>query len=95
MFTHIVFFKFTDKSSDVVDGLSKLLKSMEGKVDYLRHLEFGVDVRKTERSYDMALITKFDTLSDLVAYGTHPAHLPVLEFVKQNNIKSNIVDFES
>jgi hypothetical protein len=95
MVTHIVFFKFTDKSSEIVDGLVQLLNNMDGKVDFLRHIEVGVDVRQTDRSYDMALVTKFDTIADLQRYGTHEAHLPVVDYMKNHNIKTVIVDYES
>jgi hypothetical protein len=95
MITHIVFFKFANKSPELVDGLVQLLNNMDGKVDYLRHIEVGLDVRHTERSYDVALVTKFDTITDLQTYGTHEAHLPVLEYMRKHNIKTVIVDYES
>jgi hypothetical protein len=47
---------------------------MAGNIDLLRSLEVGVDVIRSERSYDIALTTRFDSLEDLQAYQIHPYH---------------------
>ncbi len=95
MITHIVFFKFVNHSPESVGALLTLLQNMDGQVESLRHFEVGADFRRSERSYDVALITKFDSLAALEAYGTHPAHLPVLNHMKAHNIKTVIVDYEN
>ncbi len=95
MITHIVFFKLSDKSSEAVAVLVELLNKMDGKVESLQHLEVGVDYRATDRSYDVALITKFLNRTDLDAYASHPAHLPVLSHMKEKRIQTVIVDYES
>ena len=74
MITHIVFFKLTDPSAANVQATVDKLRSMDGKIDLLRHLEVGVDVIRSERSYDIALVTKFDSLDALQAYQVHPYH---------------------
>lgn len=57
MITHIVFFKFKD--SDSIPIVKEKLMALEGKVPQLRHLEVGVDVIRSERSFDLALVAKF------------------------------------
>ena len=47
---------------------------MNGKLPMLRRLEVGTDVIRSERSYDVALYTRFDSLEDLQAYQIHPYH---------------------
>ena len=74
MITHIVLFKLTDATVDNIAATRGKLLSMQGKIPMLRHLEAGVDVIRSERSYDIALVTKFDTLDDLQAYQIHPYH---------------------
>ena len=74
MITHIVFFKLADPSKEMIDKTRDLLLSMEGEINLLRHLEVGVDVIRSERSYDLALVTKFDSMEDLQAYQVHPYH---------------------
>ena len=74
MITHIVFFKLQEPTAENIAGVRDKLLSMDGKVDLLRHLEVGVDVIRSERSYDVALVTKFDSLDALQAYQVHPYH---------------------
>ena len=74
MITHIVLFKLAEPSADNLAATRAKLLSMEGRIPQLRHLEAGVDVIRSERSYDIALLTRFDSLDDLQAYQVHPYH---------------------
>ena len=74
MITHIVLFKLTDPTAENLDATRNILLSMNGRIDLLRHLEVGVDVVRSERSYDIALTTRFESLEDLQAYQIHPYH---------------------
>jgi hypothetical protein len=74
MITHIVLFKLTDPSPENLAATRNKLLSMNGNIDLLRHLEVGVDLIRSERSYDIALTTRFDSLDDLQAYQIHPYH---------------------
>lgn len=74
MITHIVLFKLKERTREGIETARDILLSMEGKVEQLRHLEVGVDLIHSERSADIALVTKFDSLEDLQAYQVHPYH---------------------
>jgi len=74
MITHIVLFKLADPSTENLAATRNKLLSMDGKIDLLRHLEVGVDLVRSERSYDIALTTRFDSLEDLQAYQVHSYH---------------------
>ena len=74
MITHIVLFKLADPSTETLAATRNKLLSMDGNIDLLRHLEVGVDLIRSERSYDIALTTRFDSLEDLQAYQIHPYH---------------------
>ena len=74
MITHIVLFKLKERTEDGVEKARDLLLSMEGKVEMLRYLEVGVDLIHSERSADIALVTRFDSMEDLQAYQVHPYH---------------------
>lgn len=74
MITHIVFFKLSEPSRENLEITRAKLLSMSGRIPLLRHLEAGLDVIRSERSYDIALVTKFDNLDDLQAYQVHPYH---------------------
>jgi len=96
MITHIVFFKLFDQSPEnVVEAKEKLL-SMAGKIPQLCHLEVGADIVRSERSYDLALVTKFDSLEDLEAYQVHPYHAgEVVPYVRSAASSILAVDYES
>jgi hypothetical protein len=74
MIVHIVLFKLHDPSAENISQAVSLLRSMEGKVPTLRHLEVGTDVIRSERSFDVALYSRFDSLEDLAAYQADPYH---------------------
>ena len=95
MVTHIVFFKLQDPSAANIAATREKLLSMNGKIDLLRHLEVGVDVIRSERSYDIALVTKFDSLDDLQSYQVHPYHAgEVVPHMKSVCSASAAVDYE-
>ncbi len=96
MITHIVFFKLKDASPTNIEAARAKLLSMIGKVDLLRHLEVGVDVIRSERSYDLALVTRFDSLADLQAYQVHPYHAgDILPYMRSACASVVAVDYES
>ena len=96
MITHIVLFKLTDPTTENIAATRNKLLSMDGKIDQLRHLEVGVDVIRSERSYDIALTTRFDSLEELQAYQIHPYHageiVPHMRGVSSSTVA---VDYES
>ncbi|MHA7962612.1 Dabb family protein [Paenibacillus sp. CAU 1782] len=95
MITHIVFFKLKDRSQESVDATAAVLRNMEGKIDVLKFIEVGTDVLHSERSYDIALVTKFDSLADLEAYQIHPEHQKVIQHMTLVRESSVSVDYES
>jgi hypothetical protein len=96
MITHIVFFKLGDSSLENMSKMKNTLLSMNGKIPQLRHLEVGVDVVRSERSYDLALITRFDSLEDLRDYQEHPFHAgEIIPFVRRMSESVVAVDYES
>lgn len=74
MIAHIVLFKLQEPTQENIAKTVEMLKSMTGKVTMLRHLEVGADVVRSERSYDVALYSRFDSLQDLQAYQVDPYH---------------------
>jgi Stress responsive A/B Barrel Domain len=95
MITHIVLFKLKDRSPESIATTVQVLRDMEGKIDELRHLEVGTDVLHSERSYDIGLVTKFDSLEALQAYNVHPVHKKVIEHMTSVREASVSVDYES
>jgi len=92
MITHIVLFKLIDRSN--AKKARDVLLGMKGRIPQLRHLEAGIDVLHSERSYDLALVTKFDSTEDLKAYQAHPVHVEVLKYMTSVRESSVTVDYE-
>jgi len=94
MINHIVFFKLKDRSAESAQRTKEVLMSMQGKIPQLLALEVGIDVLRSERSYDVALISKFASLSDLDAYQIHPVHQEVIQYIRKVGDGSVSVDYE-
>lgn len=95
MIVHIVLFKLADSAPENSNAVKEMLLSMDGKIPMLRHLEVGTDVIRSERSYDVALYTRFDSLVDLQAYQVHPYHAgTVIPFMKANCSSIVAADYE-
>jgi hypothetical protein len=96
MITHVVLFKLEVPSGENLAATHAILLSMAGEIPLLRQLEAGIDVIRSERSYDIALVTKFDSLDDLQAYQIHPYHAGVV-VPHMKSVCSSIVavDYES
>lgn len=75
MFTHIVLFKLKEPTVDNVKFVEETLLSMEGKIKELKELEVGVDVVRSDRSYDIGIITRFDNKEDYSAYDVDEFHV--------------------
>jgi hypothetical protein len=75
MFTHIVFFKLKEATQDNVDKAKKILLSMDGNIPELKYIEVGVDIIKSDRSFDLALITRFASKEDYEAYAASAYHV--------------------
>ena len=95
VFTHIVLFKLKNTNPEGIEETAGILRSMQGQIPVLRSIEVGVDVVKSQRSYDLALITRFDSLADMQAYQAHPYHQNVvLKHINEVTELRVAVDFE-
>ena len=74
------------------DKLNALYES--GKIEGLRRMEIGRDVSGTDMSYDMVLLTEFDSLEALHNYKVHPDHVVISNFVKTVRCARAVVDHE-
>jgi hypothetical protein len=90
-----VLFKLKDASPGNIEKTRNVLQGLDGKVPQLRRLEVGVDVIRSVRSYDIALVAKFDSLKDLDAYQKHPVHVKVAEYINSVKESAFAVDYES
>ena len=92
MVRHIVFMKFPEFSLAQI-AKEKLL-SMKGNVEVLKEIEVGIDFSRSERSYDLALVTTFDSKEDLETYRVHPYHQEIVKWLKEVGTQTKVVDYE-
>ena len=88
MIRHVVMWKF----KETAEGKSKL-ENMEAVrerlfallpvIPEIRRMEIGFDVKHTDASMDLMLLTEFDTLDTLQTYAVHPEHLKVADLVRK------------
>lgn len=94
MIRHIVMFKIKDEYKQEIPQLVKNFYGMKGRIKGMLDLEAGADVLHSERSYDLALVTTFDSMESFRAYQTHPVHLPVRKRMHEVRSASVACDFE-
>ena len=94
MVKHIVFFKLPDNSEANKQAVKDRIMNMQGKLDFVKHLEVGLNFSPEERAFDVALISDFETKEDLQTYATHPIHVEVVNFIKSLNAVTKVVDYE-
>lgn len=95
MITHIVLMKLVHSNKETIEEARTALARLEGQIPQLRQLEIGVDIAHTYRSYDLALVAKFDSLKDLQSYLNHPLHVEVVKYLEGNRRSTVTVDYET
>ncbi len=96
MITHIALIKLVHANVETIEAAKAALARLgEGKIPQLRHFEVGANIVHSYRSYDLAVVAKFDNLEDLQAYQNHPDHLEVVKYLQANRRSVITVDYET
>lgn len=83
MLTHVVLFKFKpETTAEQAQKLEAALKGLPALISEIREFRVGRDVIRSERSYDLGLVSAFDDLAAMQRYQVHPAHQAVVTLVK-------------
>jgi quinol monooxygenase YgiN len=83
MLTHVVLFKFKPETSAAdAARLETELNGLPAVIAEIREFRVGRDVVRSERSYDLALVSAFEDLAAMQRYQVHPAHQAVVALVK-------------
>ena len=97
MINHIVLFKLRDypkeEKEKIVGELRNLLEELNEKIDEVKYIEVGTNYEMEAKSYDIALISHFESLEDLDSYRVHPEHLKVVERIKETTTERAAVDY--
>lgn len=98
MFNHLVLFKLKDfqddrLKADIRDQITNALLGLKNKISVLKELEAGANFELASASFDIGLITRFDSYEDFVVYRDHPEHLKVVSLVRANTVDRAVVDY--
>jgi hypothetical protein len=94
MLRHVVFFKLANPTPEILQETKAVLLGMKGKIPELLDIEVGIDIVRSERSYDVALTTTFDSLDAMNAYQVHPVHVEVGKYIAGVRQSAVAVDYE-
>ncbi|MCG6188405.1 Dabb family protein [Maribellus maritimus] len=98
MINHVVLFKLNDYSKQekqaVIAELKAALEGLKGKIEEVKYLEVGVNYELEAKSYDLVLISHFESLEDLDVYRVHPEHLKVVKRIGETTSARAAVDYE-
>lgn len=99
MIKHIVMWKLkesaegADKKANALK-IKQSLNNLVGKIQEIKLLEVGVDILKSEASFDVVLVSEFETMETLKAYQAHPEHVAVAGFIGKVVEKRVVIDYE-
>ncbi len=98
MINHVVLFKLKDypeaERPMIIAEMKVLLEGLKGKIDELKYIEVGVNYELNLKSYDMVLISHFNSVEELDKYRVHPEHKKVLARFSELRLERAAVDFE-
>lgn len=88
MIRHVIMWKFKenygeDNKDNIMSHVEKMLLALRPIIPAIRYMSIERDVLRSERSFDMIYITKFDSLDALEKYRVHPEHQKVAAYIAQ------------
>ena len=99
MIRHVVMWKFKEEAEgksrlENMEMVRERLYALVPIIPEIKKMEIGFDVKHTEASMDLMLLTEFDSLDALAIYAEHPDHLAVGAYVRAVTEKRIVLDCE-
>lgn len=99
MVRHVVMWKFLAEAEqkskkENMQLVQEQLYALVAKIPEIKRMEIGMDVKGTEASMDLMLLTEFDSLKTLKTYAEHPEHVKVASFVRKVTESRVVLDCE-
>lgn len=98
MINHVVLFKLKEFASEeekqkVLIEIKNKLLALKGVINELKYIEVGTHYSLKSPSFDLCLISHFESVDDLEAYKVHPEHVKVGDLIKTVTTDRAAVDF--
>ena len=99
MIKHVVMWRFAKSAEGKSDAenmaiVRERLLALPAIIPEIKMMEVGRDVSRTDMSYDMMLVTEFDSLETLHTYKVHEAHVAVAQYVAKVTTARVVLDAE-
>ncbi len=99
MIEHVVMWRFADEAEGKTRAenmaiVRERLLALPATIPEIKLMQVGRDVSRTPMSYDMMLVSRFDSLDTLHTYKVHPAHVAVAEYVAKVTTARVVLDAE-
>ena len=99
MIEHVVMWKFADSAEgksreENMQIVRERLLALPAVISEIKFMQIGRDVSRTDMSYDMMLITEFESMEALHTYKVHPAHMEVAGYVAKVKTARVVLDAE-
>lgn len=99
MIEHVVMWKFADTAEgktreENMAIVRRRLLALPAVIPEIKFMQLGRDVSRTDMSYDMMLVTRFESLEALHTYKVHPAHVEVASYVAKVKVARVVLDAE-
>lgn len=99
MIRHVVMWRFEENAEGKtrlqnMEYIRDRLMALLPIIPEIKRMEIGFDVLHSDMSYDMILLTEFDSLDDLSYYKNHPDHVAVSRYVAKVRTSRVVCDCE-
>jgi len=99
MIRHIIMFKFTDTKNDTeksekAEKMKSVFSPLRNIINVVESYEIAINSKKTDFSYDLAIISEYNTWEDLETYINHPEHQKAISLCKDIKKEKAVLDYE-
>lgn len=97
MVKHIVLFKLKNDIPDDIklsaaSRFKNAIEALPSTITFIKKVEVGININPDEK-WTIALYSEFDTLEQVKAYATHPAHVAAAGILSEVKEERSCVDY--
>lgn len=95
MVRHLVLFQLKDTAEkpQVMHAFKTAIEALPATISWIRHIEVRFNTNP-EETYDLALVSEFDSLEDVKCYAVHPDHVAAGKIIAGHKENRACVDYE-
>jgi len=99
MIRHIIMFKFIDIANEDerlerIQRMKTAFSPLRNIINVVESYEVAINQKITDFSYDLALISDYNSWDDLETYIKHPEHQKAIELCKDIQKEKAVIDYE-